>query len=99
MRMGRATELCRFGFLLAALLIGAPRLAAAQGGSQLTIHSEPGDAVGNGGDYSYDPSTAHFSATATDTDGNGVPDWITLNVKTLDGSSWWSLTFATNAIP
>jgi hypothetical protein len=71
----------------------------AQVTAQLTAHSEAGDWVGQGQDYSFDSSNAQFTAGAQDFTGDGLADYITISMHTLDFQHFWTLTFGTNRLP
>jgi hypothetical protein len=80
------------------LLLAVPSFAEPQITGQLSMHSEPGDYIGQGRDYLYDSSNGVFGSMVYDRTGDGVPDYMTLSVRTPDWSHWWYLTFGTNQL-
>jgi hypothetical protein len=64
--------------------VEVPLEAFAHGGSTaLTLHSEPGDSVGQGGDYAYTAQTAGLSAKVSG-------DAIQFEAFGLDGRNWFA---------
>ena len=87
-----------FALLVSMLVPATARPAAAAGGivATLTMHSEPGDYIGQGLDYYYDTSIGAFSARVSMR--NGMPDFVEFAYVEPGHTHWWYPTFATNQL-
>ncbi len=73
--------------LIVAGLVAVPAAVSAQGGTFLSMASQPGDYIGQGLNYYFTPATASFTPTY---DGS----LARFGVTKPDYSEWWYVTIA-----